>query len=173
MTTIDPKVKKRLEKLLALSERGEGGEKDNAQSMLDKALVKYGLCIDDLSGSSHIDTHSTKYYTQYDKKILRQIIVMVLGIDMNLYINKRRKRFIYDCTDEEQIEIELYFRILRKHLLNELDLTVSAFIQNHKLFDLNADARDSSEIDSNYLFKLRQRMDSVGTVSVHREIACN
>lgn len=42
------RIKELLLKLKALSEQGDGGEKENANDMLNKALKKHGLTIEDL-----------------------------------------------------------------------------------------------------------------------------
>ena len=46
---IDEKIRQRAKKLHALAERGVGGEKTNAQTMLDAFLVKHNLRMVDIS----------------------------------------------------------------------------------------------------------------------------
>jgi hypothetical protein len=51
-------LKAKLKKLLALSERGEAGEADNARMILEKLCRQYGISISDL-----LDEEKTKVYT--------------------------------------------------------------------------------------------------------------
>lgn len=84
-------------KLKALSERGEGGEKLNADRMLRDLMEKHGISLSD------IEDESTEmrlfHFKAKQHKIFIQVAAMVIGKDVQFFScrGKRNALFI-DCT---------------------------------------------------------------------------
>lgn len=129
------KVEAKLRKLLALSQRGEGGEKDNAQRMLEKLLARHGLTIDDLVD----DRREIRWFpisTSYDRKLAAQIMSKICDSESpGLYVSKGRlKKIGVEVTPSEAVEFELHYDTLRKALSAHFDDAFSAFVQVNQLF---------------------------------------
>ena len=61
------KIHIKLIKLLALAERGVGGEKVNAQRMLEKLMKRHGIEMSDLAGEK-IETRWFRFKGSLEKK---------------------------------------------------------------------------------------------------------
>ena len=129
------KVEAKLRKLLALAQRGEGGEKDNAQRMLEKLLARHGLTIGDLVD----DSREIRWFpisTNYDRRLAAQIMSKICDSESpGLYISKGRlKKIGVEVTPSEAVEFELHYETLRKALITHFDDAFSAFVQANHLF---------------------------------------
>lgn len=139
---ISPKLEAKLRKLLALAERGEGGEKVNAQRMLDKLLARHGLTIDDLIDEQR-DIRWFPMGNKFDRPLAAQILAKICNtIEIATYTsNKRKKQIGVQVTPAEAIEFELHYHTLRKALAASFEDAFSAFVQANSLFpsDRSAD----------------------------------
>lgn len=132
---VDGKVQAKLKKLLALAERGEGGERANAQRMLEKMLARHGLTLGDLSE----EQRELRWFSapnKHDKRLAAQIAAKVTdSLTPSLYSNKRRPKQVgVECTPSEAVEFELHFETLKRALEQHLDIAFSAFVQANRLF---------------------------------------
>lgn len=141
--SIDEKVQAKLRKLLALAERGVGGEKANAQRMLQKLLSRHGLTLDDLNEERR-DLRWFPAPRKHDRKLALQIAGMVTNsTDVRSYSSKQRSRQVgVKLTATEAVSFELYFDVLRKALVEHLDIAYNAFIQVNRLFPKTDDRPD-------------------------------
>lgn len=120
MRNIDPKLKERLEKLYALAKSGEGGEKVNAQALLERLLAKHNMSIDML-----IDIETKKYVfsykTEFEKTLLFRIFSHVRE-EANLYYFRvqAQKKVALELTVYQYIELEIrreaYMESWKKYL---------------------------------------------------------
>lgn len=142
----------KLRKLLALVDRGVGGEKTNAESALKSLLAKHGLSIEDLDDAQaerRIFWWSTKSETE--GKLLSQCVEAVLSRwDRNFYRERgNRKARGYEMTHAEWLEVDLMFavhrRSLAKHLKKQQELAFIAYIHRNEIFGREAgeDSRES------------------------------
>lgn len=144
----DTKVEAKLRKLLALAERGEGGEKDNAQRMLEKMLARHGLTIEDLVN----DCREIRWFSMtnsYDRQLAAQIMSKICNCSSaGLYTSKSRpKKIGVEVSPAEAIEFELHYDTLRKALVEHFDVAFSAFVQANRLFP--STPRDASPTSLN------------------------
>lgn len=146
---LDEKVHAKLRKLLALAERGEGGEKETAQRMLNKMLARHGLTIDSLTEEER-SVAWFKFSHENERRLGRQLASKILNSrDSNayaLYSNPsqlRRKQFGVMLTPAEAIEFELHYDILRKALAVHMDTAYSAFVQANNIFADGSCDRDA------------------------------
>lgn len=110
------KVEAKLRKLLALAQRGEGGEKDNAQRMLEKLLARHGMSIDDLVD----DRREIRWFpisTKYDRKLAAQIMSKVCNSDSpGLYISKGRvKKLAWKSRRQKLLNLSFTTTRCAKH----------------------------------------------------------
>jgi len=68
MSKSEKKLKEKLIKLLKLAEQGAGGEKVNAQNILENLLKKHGFSISDINDESN-DFYSFKYKNNLEKNV--------------------------------------------------------------------------------------------------------
>ncbi|MDH1526736.1 hypothetical protein [Pseudomonas mosselii] len=143
---IDQKVQDKLRKLQALADRGVGGEKVNAQRMLEKLLARNGLKLEDLADERR-DTRWFPAPTKFDVRLAAQIMAKVCNTDdPGVYRSKNRPKQVgVDVTPAEAIEFELHYDTLRKALTEHFKDAFSAFIQVNRLFsNLPSDESNSA-----------------------------
>lgn len=136
ITGLSEKVQAKLRKLQALAERGVGGEKDNAQRMLEKLLTRHGLTLDSLAEERR-EVRWFKYATTMERNLAAQIAYKVIGpsFDQSCYRNKgRRSQIGFELTPSEAVEFDLHYEVLRTALAEHMEIAFSAFIQVNRVF---------------------------------------
>lgn len=131
----DEKLQARIRKLLALAERGEGGEKENARRMLDKMLARHGLTIHDLTD----ERREIRWFpagNNYDRRLAAQILAKVCNTnDPGVYTSKKRAKQIgVEVTAAEAVEFEIHYDTLRKALTEHFKDAYAAFVQANRIF---------------------------------------
>lgn len=160
------KLVRRLKKILALAERGEGGEKDNAQRMLDALLEKHGISIEEI-GSDEEKTCWFKYPRgEFNRRLLFQVIYAVCG-DRTIWKNshKRNERAV-ECTEYERAQIQIRFDAYSRALPAELELAYDAFIQVNSIFPEAPEEGARAEADEEYLERLFAMTKSMSKVAI-------
>lgn len=145
----------RLKRLKALAERGIGGEKENAQRLLDKLCEKYGILPREVEGS---DERKLRWFrfrkgAQF-RKLLGQCIFKTVGKGRPTYkhTHSRIRELGTECTAAEGIEIELDYDFYADALKEEMTRLVEMFIQKNDLFPPNCDvAKDSCMTEADML----------------------
>jgi hypothetical protein len=144
----------RLKKLKALAERGVGGEKENAQMLLERLCDKYQISPDQVESS---DEKKLRWF-RYRKgpalrKLLAQCIFKTLGKDSKTFghAHTRAREFAAECTAAEGIEIELDYDFYADALQKEMTRMLEMFIQKNSIFppnvDLDSSGKEISEED--------------------------
>ncbi len=126
------KAKKRMRKLLALAERGVGGEQETAQRMLDTMLHKHGITLSDLT-NKETTLHFWSCYTKHDRTLLLYICGMVLDSTTIKYTKQGRQVGV-KLTAADRITVDLHYQMLRKGLREHVDRAVTAFIMANELY---------------------------------------
>jgi hypothetical protein len=170
MNGLDEGVKRRLGKLLALAERGEGGEKDNAQRILDKVLKKHGLTMEDLRRP---DRQRYKFAPRdaNDTKILYHAAWRVLKVSdfsMWKYRDRRGTRGL-DLTPLEFAEVQFLWELYRAQWRKEQERLLTAFLVKHKLFG-ETSGDSEHEWTPAELERLRRLVESLETVREHKPL---
>ncbi|MCP1605751.1 DUF2786 domain-containing protein [Pseudomonas citronellolis] len=170
---IDEKVQAKLRKLQALAERGVGGEKVNAQRMLDKLLARHGITVEDLSN----ERRETRWFpaaNRFDRNLAHQIMSKICDSSMvDLWVSKARPKQIgVDVTPAEAIEFELHYDALRKALAECFKDAFVAFVQANRLFPSTRDGDYAEPTDRDIAImtmasaitptKVNQRLEHVG-----------
>ncbi len=97
---MDEKTIQRVKKLLALAERGVGGEKDTAAKMLQRMLEKNGIQSLDELESEKYEYVLFPYNGKYEKKLLKQCIykVMTAAGDRTYYYTKGKLQMAHPIS---------------------------------------------------------------------------
>lgn len=127
-------------KLKALADKGIGGEKINAEEMLQKLLKKHNISIEDLE-NDNIEEFFFVIPEKLHFKILWQI-TKNLNMAIKCY-GEFTKKLIKDynlagnysihCTNSEYIEIEAKYSFYLELFKSESEIFFSAFIQANDL----------------------------------------
>jgi hypothetical protein len=142
-------------KLLALSLKGEGGEKENAQRMLDAFLEKHNLELKDIEPQ----TRSRRIVKKVDNGIRQMMINLVgsiVGKDFNIVKCRGKGYYAIEMNDQEweifTERFEVYRKALKRELVikrkeqrRELKLLEQAFISKHDLYSKDSDDTDNQE----------------------------
>lgn len=137
---MDEQTQARLEKLLALSQQGVGGEQTNATEMLERLLKEHGLSMADLIGDqTKLVRVEQKYNDPHDRMLFAQIVSKVLDTS-NPPIkrwNNTRTLFV-DVTPSQKAEIVVLRETYRKALHEERDTLFNAFVIKHQIWSASS-----------------------------------
>ena len=170
MNIDDEKLQARLRKLLALAERGEGGEKENARRMLDKMLERHGLTIHDLTD----ERREIRWFPApkaFDSRLAAQILAKVCGTsDISLYKSKgRQKQVGVEVTPAEAVEFEIHYDTLRQALAEHFKDAFAAFVQANRLYAPSR--QDDAECSlSERDFAVMQMASAITPTPVHQRL---
>lgn len=164
-------VRRRLFKLLELARRGEGGEKDNAQRMLEALFKRHGLTMEDLERPER-KRYRFKCRDPIELKLLLQIAYRVLDrTDYTVWRQGSSAARLLDLTPMEFAEIQFLWDLYRRQWSKERDMLLSAFIQRHKLFGSPTDINTAkNEMDERELARQRRMMQSLEQVYEHKPL---
>lgn len=144
---------RRLERIRVLAERGVGGEKENAEALLNRLMMKYDISETDIEDTAERD-YFIRYYNIWERKLIVQITYMHLGSGhvantVGTYSGRPHKKICVTCTPAQYIEIEADFEFYKAAWEEEVSIFYSAFISKNGLFpppELAAQ-NDDEEID--------------------------
>ena len=148
------KLLEKLEKVKALADRGERGEKLAAEATLAKLMKKYGISEAELEDAK-ISTHWIRYKTEWERKLLFQLAYMYMGHGhafgcVGKYTDRPRKKVGIECTPAQYIEIEADFAFYSAALEEEMALFYRAFLNKNNLYpppELAGDPVDDEDTD--------------------------
>lgn len=169
--TIDQKIQDKVRKLQALAERGVGGEKANAQRMLEKLLARHGLTLEDLAD----ERREVRWFpapTKFDVLLAAQILAKVCNTDdPGVYSSRGRPKQVgVDVTPAEAIEFELHYDTLRKALTEHFKDAFSAFIQANRLFS-NLPSDESSSAMTERDLRIMSMAAATPATSINPRVA--
>ena len=126
-----------LQKIKALADRGEGGERESAAALLEKLMNKYGISEEELNRERAQD-YFFPYSQETERRLLNQIIYMVTGAGgygcVGSWSGRKRKKIGTTCTAAQKLEIEAYFAFYRAAMEKELEVFYSAFASKNGLY---------------------------------------
>ena len=141
-----------MKKLLALAERGEGGEADNARRILSRLLTTYGLTLEDLASDKR-KRREFAYKLKDERFLFAMIVTNLFGSKSEIFqtatFNTKQKIIYVDLTDIEYIDLSNMWTFFRPLFNRERDRLLSdatsAFIMKHCLFDSDHESKESDE----------------------------
>ena len=132
---MNEKLKKRLEKLLAMTKSTNEHEVKNAESRIRILCVKHDVDIDELLDESEaVEMHWYRYDNTYVKDVLKNTIWKATNINTFFKNRSRQRQVGVKCTKSQAAEIDLWWSVMRAAFKQHLDDTVSAFIIANDLF---------------------------------------
>lgn len=131
---MDDRIRNRLIKVLELAQRGVGGERINAQKILNEQLAKWNMTIEDLGLEPETELAVYVVKGRLEKMLICQIAVYVCNSEKVMHDLTRRGRVKIKATVIQHIEIEAMFRYYRKLLKKEVQKLYVAFINKHDIF---------------------------------------
>ena len=158
---------RRLERVKALAERGVGGEKENAEALLNRLMAKYGISEEDIEDTAERD-YFIRYHNFWERKLIVQIAYKHLGNGhccgtVGTQSGRPYKKICVTCTPAQYFEIEADFEFYKAAWEEELAIFYSAFISKNDIFpplEL-ASPSDDDEIDLVRLEKVRAIMSGI------------
>ena len=129
---------RRLERVKALAERGVGGEKENAEALLNRLMAKYGISEEDIEDTAERD-YFIRYHNFWERKLIVQIAYKHLGNGhccgtVGTQSGRPHKKICVTCTPAQYIEIETDFEFYKAAWEEELAIFYSAFISKNDIF---------------------------------------
>jgi hypothetical protein len=138
-------------KLKALAEKGVGGEKVNAEKMLNDLLKKHNLKIEDIEGEQTIDYFFT--LKKEEERLWGQVVARV-NHEIKKYGPFSAKKvkdlglqgnYMITCTVAEYVEIDSMLNIYQKLYKQELKIFFVAFCKANDLL-VSHGAKSTNEL---------------------------
>ena len=161
----------KMQKLLALAERGIDGEKRNAEKILEKLLKKHNMTIADIDKEQQA-FYWISYTNRFERKLISQIIYAVLGKDRDTFINKYKPHKVgVNVTPMEKIELAMLCDLYRRALREELALCYDSFVQVNNIYPENIESRiPASLTDKERIKKILDRAMIMDRVQIRKRI---
>ena len=170
-------AKERLKKLYALALRGVGGEKVQAQAILEKMLKKYAMTLDDLD-EEVINEYQLEYHGKEQEKLLKQTIYKVTDDSRAFYhlqyiaSGRRCKTTLgVKCTAAQKVEIEFLFDFYKRVWEKEREALLYAFIQKHSIFGNLKEGEKAAELTLEERAKLNALMRGLSDEQPLKQLA--
>lgn len=166
----------RLKKLRALALGGVGGEKEQAQAILDKLMKKYDISFDDLD-EDILNNYEFEYHGKEQESLLRQTIYKVTNSKSSMwglrYTHSGRKcktQLGGQCTAAQKVEIDFLFDFYKRLWEKERKALLSAFIQKHRIFGELKDGEEPTELSDEETEKIFALMRGLSDESPQKQI---
>ncbi len=165
-------VMRKLSKILALAERGIGGEKTNAQSALKKMLEKHGLSLEDIINKDEEDltVEKYRYNLKQEKELLFQLYARLKNTSEIKYFEGQGHHISFKLTPLEHVELKEMFRYFNRLFKEEMSIIVTAFIHKHELYNqsptdkvCSSDKDLERDLRVQQMMKNMKRSDYIGT----------
>lgn len=151
----------RIKAVKALADRGERGEKENAQAMLEKLMQKYGVTEADLE-LEQVETVFFPYHDELERRILIQVIFSVTGKPSFGCVGggtgRKHKKRGADCTAAQRLEIEFKHDFFYTAAKKEFEVFLCAFINKNGIFppETIVPPKDAEDLTEEELRKFRR-----------------
>ena len=168
------KILELAKKLKALADRGIGGEKQNAQIMLERLCQKHGILISDIEGEIVNKYYLT--YTNANRDLFFQLLAHV-GITEVFSVRRRGSKkalnevAIYTTVSlylEFEAKSAFYFREYKK----QMDLFYKAFIDANDLYRTTnpISIHDLSEKEKRELWQVAKISEGIERAQFHTQL---
>lgn len=165
----------RIKKIYELAMHGVAGEKETAQALLDKLLVKYKISLEDVINDESKDIYFYKFHDKAQKTLLVQIFYKVTNSQKS-YCKQtptgriNRTELGVECTAAQKIEIDLLYDFYFTLWGKEQDALLFAFIQKHQIFGDGRNNRNPQKHTREELDKMVSMMNALSDESPHLRI---
>jgi hypothetical protein len=160
-------IKSKILKLHALAESGNTHEAKNAQAMLERWLMQYGLTLDEiLSEKDEVRWYKFKVRNKLERKLLMQCYFFVKNLSKCSY--KQGTGIIaFELTSYEFAEITNYYEWHRVQLAKEYKALQQDFVEAYALkhgLTSSCDSGEPEELTEEQLKKLAKILTLMKTV---------
>lgn len=170
-------------KLKQLADKGIGGEKLNAEQMLNNLLKKHNLTLADIEDEVKQDFF-LKFTDEYKWRMFSQITSLIDPTiskygkfpDKLIKTHRLKGNYIVTCTVAQYIEIqamhEFYFRLYQA----ELDVFYTGFLHANRLLlppDADQKPEDLSDEELQKELRIRKLAQSIQSEEFRKQIAQN
>ena len=125
----------KLRKLKALADKGSPGEKENAQSLLNRLMAKYKIKEEQLANRN---TARYEFRVKEDDYFLFLHVALPIVEEPNIRYTKRsidkHTPYFITATHEEAVEVKAKFDFYKEEFDKEYELFKKAFIHRNKLY---------------------------------------
>ncbi len=149
-TTPDPEmesVRIRLLKVLALARQGVGGERENAEALLEKLLRKHSMTLADLEGSG--ESAQVRVWIgasdAEERIVLSQLAIRLFGTKRKLWTQQGRFDVGLDVTSSEKVAIEIAWEVYREAFAEARRALVLGFCFRHDLYAADDSVTEMSD----------------------------
>lgn len=126
-------INEKIKKVYELVKRGTENEKKVAERKLKLLMEKYNISEEELD-DTNVECEFFKYKTEYQKRLVHQIIFTVLG-DVPTYSSPYKKKHIGAyCTKAQKVEIEFMVDFYYRAFCEDLDVFMKAFIHRNGIY---------------------------------------
>lgn len=155
----------KLQKLLAMRDRGFEGEASNAGLLLEKHMAKYGLTIADLTDDVR-EWYEPKVspHSSYEKRLVKQIVYMLTGEQPVCGSRRRSKKIFVKLSKAEQAEFEIVLNIFKADLSTVLDDAVRAFFYKNDIFPKGVEVADPDKRSPEELAAIQRALAMAGGI---------
>jgi len=97
---VEESIRRKLKKIMVLAERGEAGERDVAQKMLDELLAKHDLTFEEIL-AGEVRDYKFSYRNKWERRLLLQLYSMVaeimdIGEKFGIFQDRKAQAFLYE-----------------------------------------------------------------------------
>jgi len=136
----------KLKKIEALARAGVGGERENAERMLQLLCEKHGISLEDIARPDRKEVHFS-FKNVFERRLLIQVVAYVTRTgEVTFYTRKSKKMLLYfDLTAAETVDVRECFDHYRKEWEIKLEDFFSAFLHRNRIFAPSAPLDDQEE----------------------------
>jgi hypothetical protein len=158
-------IKKKLQRIYELSERGTGGERDTAKRMLDALLARHGVTLDELV-SEQVDWRRFKWSTPMERQLLNQVIFHVLQVNEFKSFHLPKNRWMeVKMTEAQAIDVRTLFLHWRKPLERHLQEAFEAFVHVNEIHSNVESDGERKELTPQEIERLKRVMGMMGATT--------
>ena len=170
-------------KVAALAQQGVGGEKENAEALLNRLLKANNMTLADLEAAKNPKRERMFFVGKpYFKNLLAQIIFKVLNVSNYSITNyKLLKKIGVGLTDGQFVRVSVLFEIysaalqrerqrLIKRQAEERKILFTAFICKHELYPNQQNKNKKTALSEDKISKILQAMRDLENVPVREEL---
>lgn len=143
-------------KLKALSERGIGGEKENATILLEKMMKKYNISEEELQVEE-----TRPVIIDLRNKIEVRLCSQILWayFDTKLFkFNKKRIKYYTELTSSQEIEFRYILSVYLNNFYDEEESFLIAYVQKNNIFPSTSKAKESEEMTDEEVKKYKKAL---------------
>lgn len=136
-----------IKKLKALSDRGVGGEKENATVLLNKLMKKYGISEEELQEEKKQRVYIT-LKNEAEKAICYQILYAYFDSATVWGHKNCRTKYWVELTKAQEIEFKYMLSAYLESFYKEQEIFIRAFIQKNRIFPVDGPVVNIEDLSS-------------------------